>query len=300
VSNDVARALKALGADGGERPLRAAMLAELIARRRAAGRPALTFGVVYPFSVHNYAFRYWMAGGGIDPERDVRLVVTPPARTAERLGAGELDGFCVGAPWGELAAELGVGEPAVRLADIWRLCPDKVFGVRERWGMENPAALAALVRGLLRAGAWADAAENRAELVGMLARPDYVNIPATAVERGLGNICYSRNAASFPFASHALWFLTQMRRWGHIAPGVDMPAVARRVYRADIHREAAASLGLPTPLTDSKVEGAHLEPWSLPATAGAIPMASDVMFDGRVFDPADLRGYSAGFEIARA
>jgi ABC-type nitrate/sulfonate/bicarbonate transport system substrate-binding protein len=299
VSNELARALKEFGPAAQERPLRAALFAELIARRRAAGRPALTFGVVYPFSIHNYAFRYWMAAGGIDPERDVRLVVVPPARTAERLGSGELDGFCVTAPWAELAVELGIGEPVLRLADIWRLCPDKVFGVRERWAMENPAVLQALVRALLRAALWADDVGNRPELVALLSRPDYLNIPARAVEKGLVNIFYSRNAASFPFASHALWFLTQMRRWGHIEADVDMPAVARRVYRADLYRQAAAALGLPAPLSDSKVEGAHIEPWSLPATFGAIPMAPDVMFDGRVFDPADLHAYTAGFEIAR-
>lgn len=298
-SNELARALKDFGPATAERPLRASIFAELIAKRRAAGRPTLTFGVVYPFSIHNYAFRYWMAGAGVDPERDVRLVVVPPQRTAERLGSGEIDGFCAGAPWSDLASALGVGEVVVRIADIWRLCPDKVFGVKERWAAENRGALQAMMRALLRAGVWADAPENRGELVGILARPDYVNTPPKVVEQGLVNISFSRNGASFPFASHALWFLTQMRRWGHIEANVDMPAVARRFYRADLYREAAASLGLPAPLTDSKLEGAHLEPWSLPATTGAIPMAPDVMFDGRVFDPADLRAYEAGFEIAR-
>jgi two-component system, oxyanion-binding sensor len=187
----------------------------------------------------------------------------------------------------------------VRIADIWRLCPDKVFGVSERWATGNRSALQAVVRALLRAGAWADAAENRGELIGILSRPGYVNTPPKVVEQGLVNISFSRSAAGFPFASHALWFLTQMRRWGHIDANVDMTAVARRVYRADLFREAAAGLGLPAPLTDSKVEGAHMEPWSLPATTGAISMAPDVMFDGRVFDPADLSTYSAGFEIAR-
>ena len=278
---------------------RAAALAHLIVRRQGQGAPPLTFGVVHPFSIHNYALRYWLAGAGVDPDRDVRIVVVPPPRTAERLASGEIDGFCVGGPWGNLSADQHVGEVLLRVADIWGLCPDKVFGVTEAWSSDNPDTLQALMRALLRAGVWADDPANRPELIAMLARPDYVGSPPEVVEAGLTNIAYSRNAASFPFASHALWFLTQMRRWGQIDEGVDIPLTARRVYRADLHRIAAAAVGLPTPLAESKIEGAHAEPWSLPATEGAIPMAPDAMFDGRVFDPIDPEAYIASFEIGR-
>jgi nitrate/nitrite transport system substrate-binding protein len=316
VSVALADALRAVDWEGiAEHPRTARPLARLVEARRAFGDRALIFAVVFPYSMHNYELRYWLAQAGIDPDRDVRLVVVPPAAMAERLRRGDIDGFCVGAPWNALSVAEGVGEILIYASDLWRVGPDKVFGVTHDWAQANPAALQAMVRALLRAAAWADAPENRGTLAAMLAQDAYVNAPEAMIRQSLVGspahnsggetgasldyIIYHRYAASFPWRSHALWFLTQMLRWGQIGPEIDLKAVASSVYRPDLFRAAAAHIGEPAPLVDHKAEGGHAEPWILEQATAPIPMAPDLFFDGRVFDPRQAERYAAAFPVSR-
>lgn len=313
VSRGLAAAMRAVDPEGmAERPRTARPLARLVQARKACGDRPLTFAVVFPYSMHAYELRYWLAAGGVDPDRDIRLVVVPPPRMAERLKAGDIDGFCVTAPWNALSVSEGVGEIIVYATDIWRLGPDKVFGVTRAWGETHPEPLQALVRALLKAAAWCDAPAHRGELAALLARPAYVDAPEEVVRQSLVQspaytleqegpssqdyLVYHRYAASYPWRSHALWFLSQMLRWGQIGPEIDLRRVADDVYRPDLFRQAAQSLGEPAPREDLKVEGAHAEPWTLD---GVIPMAADRFMDGRVFDPADPAAYAQGFEVTR-
>jgi two-component system, oxyanion-binding sensor len=265
--------------------------------------------------MHAYELRYWLAAAGIDPDRDVRLVVVPPPRMAERLKSGEIDGFCVTAPWNALSVSEGVGEIIVYASDIWRMGPDKVFGLAREWGEASPEALQAVIRAVLKAATWADAPENRGELASLLARPAYVDAPEAVVRQSLVGsppyaagqdgpasqdyIVFNRYAASFPWRSHALWFLTQMLRWGQIGPEVDLRAVADAVYRPDLFRRAAATLGAPAPLVDDKAEGGHDAPWVLDLATAPIQMAPDAFFDGRIFDPRQPARYARDFRISR-
>lgn len=298
-----------------ERPRSARALKPLIEARRKAGEPPLTFAVVFPFSVHNYQLRYWLAAAGIDPDRDLRVAVVPPARMAARLAAGDIDGFCVGAPWNALAVSQGQGEIMIYASEFWRVGPDKVFGVTEAWAEKRPETLRAVLRALLQAGAWADEPGNRGELASLLARPGYVDAPVDVIAASLTGspsyapgepgpdsldyIVYHRYAASFPWRSHAVWFLTQMLRWGQIGPQTDVAAAVDRIYRPDLYRAAAAELGVAAPLVDEKVEGLHASPWTLDEATAPIPMAPDVFFDGRAFDAAQPLRYATGFEIGR-
>lgn len=316
LSTALAEAMRAVDPEGmAAKPRTARPLARLIAARRAFEERPLTLAVVFPYSMHAYQVRYWLAQAGIDPDRDLRLVVVPPPRMVEKLKAGEIDGFCVTAPWNALAVSDGVGEIAVYASDLWGMFPDKVFGLTRTWGEANPEALQAVIRALLKAAAWADAPENRSDLASMLADPAYVNAPEGVVRQSLigsppytaggeasgsqDYIVYHRYAASYPWRSHALWFLSQMLRWGQIGPEVDIDAVAQAVYRPDLFRSAAAALGEPAPLIESKLEGSHSTPWRLEAATRAIPMAPDSFFDGQTFDPATARAYAAGFKISR-
>jgi nitrate/nitrite transport system substrate-binding protein len=256
-----------------------------------------------------------MAEAGIDPDRDVRIVVAPPARMAERLGSGAIDGFCVSAPWNAQAVADGSGEIMLYASDLWRVGPDKVFGVTDAWARRNPETLTALLRALIRAQAWADEPGHRGELAALLSHPRYVNAPEALVglsllgsppyarsEPGsdsLDYIIYHRYAASFPWRSHAVWFLTQMLRWGQIGPEVDIAAAAEAAYRPDLYRLAAADLGAPAPLVDEKVEGLHASPWTLDEATSPIAMAPDLFFDGGRFDAAQPLAYAAGFDIGR-
>ena len=317
VTRALADALREVDPEGmAQKPRSARPLARLIAARRERGEPLLTFAVVFPYSMHNYELRYWMAQAGIDPDRDVRLVVVPPPRMAPRLRAGDIDGFCVGAPWNAVSVSEGAGEILIYASELWRLGPDKVFGVTDAFAAANPDTLQAMLRALLRAAAWADAPHNRAELASVLARPEYVGAPEEIVrlsrvgappyvagEPGPGSldyIVYHRYAASFPWRSHAVWFLSQMLRWGQVGEGLDIAAAAEAVYRPDLFRAAAAELGEPAPLVDEKVEGAHPVAWTLDEASAPIAMAPDLFFDGKVFDAAQPAAYAASFQITRA
>lgn len=97
----------------------AVALKRVLETMREQGEQQPTFGVTYPFSSHNYEFRYWLAAGGIDPDLDVKLVVVPPPLTSDALAAGAIDGFCVGAPWNMVASERGVGKIVAAKQDIW-------------------------------------------------------------------------------------------------------------------------------------------------------------------------------------
>jgi ABC-type nitrate/sulfonate/bicarbonate transport system substrate-binding protein len=310
VSTALAAALAAIDAEGmAASPRTARPMHRLIKDRASRGESPLTFAVVFPYSVHNYQLRYWLAEAGIDPDRDVRIVVVPPPRMAERLKSGEIDGFCVGAPWNALSVLEGAGEILIRSSQFWSGAPDKVFGVGAAWAEREPDRLQAVLRALLRASVWADASENRPELASLLAAPQFVGVSEAAIAASLDqpgggptvdHIAFHRNAASFPWRSHAVWFLSQMQRWGQIGADVDVQALARTVYRPDIYRQAAASLALPSPLIDEKIEGAHDHPWTLDAATGAILMTADVFFDGKRFDPAQPLAYAESFAVKRS
>lgn len=223
-------------------------LAEVVAARRASGQGALTFAVVFPQSMHNYMLRDWLVGAGIDPDRDVRLVVIPPPRMVELMRAGEIDGFCVGAPWNAVAEAEHVGRILMTSSQIWPGGPDKVLGVTADLALQRPDDLRACLRAVIRGAAWADAPENRQDLVALLARPAWVGVAPEALVRALEQeIVFHRDGAGLPDRQHALWFLSQMVRWGQLDAGRDLEALADQVYRPDLYRDAVLSLDADEP-----------------------------------------------------
>lgn len=223
-------------------------LGEVVKARRASGQPALTFAVVFPQSMHNYLLRDWLVGAGVDPDRDVRIVVIPPPRMVERMRAGEIDGFCVGAPWNAVAEAEGVGRILMTSSQIWAGGPDKVLGVTTELAAQRPDDLRACLRAVIRGAAWADAPENRQDLVALLARPAWVGVAPEALVRALEQeIVFHRDGAGFPDRQHALWFLSQMVRWGQLDAGRDLEALADQVYRPGLYRDAVLSLDADEP-----------------------------------------------------
>lgn len=218
-------------------------LARLVARRQAEGASPLTLAVVFPYSIHAYLLRDWLARAGVDPDNDVRLTVAPPSRMTELLVGGVVEGFCVTEPWDSAAVAAGAGKIVIRGGQLWPRTPDKVFAVTEAWAEADPERLRALLRALLRAAAWADAPQNRAEFVAILAHPNRVAADPAVIEASLVDIVYEADGASAPQPIHAAWMLSQMMRWGHVAPEVDIARVAARVYRPDLHAAAAGDLG---------------------------------------------------------
>ncbi len=296
-----------------ERPTTARALKKVIDQDKRAGKPPMTFAMVFPVSTHNYEIRYWMASAGIDPDRDVRLVVIPPPQMVANLEAKHIDGYCVGEPWSAHAVAAGIGHTLITSYEIWNNSPEKVFGVSREWAERNPKTHRAALMALIEAAQWMDRLENREEVVRLIARPKYVNAPEDVVKMSMtGTFRYAageparplpdfnvfyRYAANFPWRSHAMWLLTQMLRWGQIGEAIDIRSVASEVYRPELYREAAVALGAPVPHQDYKTEGSHASSWTLSDASAPIVMGPDRFFDGRVFDPARPVDYLAGFEI---
>jgi nitrate/nitrite transport system substrate-binding protein len=295
------------------RSLTARALARVIGADHAACREPMRFAMVFPYSAHNYLLRYWLAAVGIAPDRDVRLTVVPPPYMVEALRSGEIDGYCVGEPWNEQAVAEGAGRSLVTSQEIWANHPEKVFGVTQEWAERHPNTHKAALMALLEACAWIDRPENRPEVSEILAREEYVNAAPEVVSLSMGGSfrfdtdeepvamsdfnVFHRFAANFPWQSHAVWFITQMVRWGQIAEPVNIRQAAEQVYRPDLYREAARELGFTFPTLNYKTEGLHDEPQHLEAAAASLRLGPDCFCDGRVFDPADPVGYLAGFDI---
>lgn len=260
-----------------------AALKRVIDEDKARGLPAMAFAMVYPFSTHHYELRYWMAAAGIDPDRDVRLVVVPPPQMVGHLSAGNIQGFCVGEPWGSLAASMELGQVVATSNDIFAGRIEKVLGVTQTFADSCPETHKALTSALIAAGAWCDS--NRTELAEIIAQPAYVNVPVDVARQGLqgDSVIFHAHAANFPWRSQALWLIGQMKRWGHVNPQVDSRRLADLCYRPDLYRLAAH--GNPVPLSDHKTEGTHAAPWILDKATAPIAMGPDRFLDGATFDP---------------
>ena len=256
-------------------------------------QPDPTLGVVHDHSTHSLLLRYWLASAGAVAGRDYRLIVTPPAQTVEALESGRILGFCAGAPWGEVARRAGVGETVATSDDVWRSAPEKCLAARRSFAQSRPERLAALMRALYRAAAFCEARDNAPYVASLLARATYLDLDSHAILASLpgGTQAGARprffaGAATFPWRSHGLWFLGQMRRWGLVPEETDAAALVASVYRPDLYRSALGGVGAAAPDGDMKIEGAHAEAWTLPAGTGAIPMGPDTFCDGALFDPA--------------
>lgn len=245
------------------RPLDARAVAAVVARRAASGAKPLVLASVFPYSPQNYMTRLWLSSAGVDPDRDVRMAVVPPPHTVAYLSGGAIDGYCVGEPWNQQSEALGIGRIAITGPDIWRGMPEKVLGCTESWAANNPNTLRALIKALIEACLWLDEPANRPEAARILSSPRYLNMPAEVMARTLelpGFHVFQRDAANFPWRSHADWFLAQMVRWKQAPADTDIKAVADRVYRTDIYRAAAREMGVDCPEADRLPPGGHGEP----------------------------------------
>jgi NitT/TauT family transport system ATP-binding protein/nitrate/nitrite transport system substrate-binding protein len=270
--------------DGGPHP---ALVAGRRLHRMLPGRKILRLAVVHARSTHDLLLRYWLAASGFDLEREVTIQVIPPAEMVAALGAGKIDGFCAGAPWGAMALRAGIGRIVIDSAAIWRRHPEKCLAVRQDWAEARPELLQSLLRALLLAAQYADDPIIVPLMAKLLSSDRYVGVPAEVIAESLpggdgGASIFFGQAATYPWRSHARWFLSQMIRWGDLPADLDVAAAAS-VYRPDLYRDAAGFLGLPLPLADGKQEGGHEADWQIPAMPAPIQMAPDPFCDGACF-----------------
>ncbi|MBS9479030.1 CmpA/NrtA family ABC transporter substrate-binding protein [Ancylobacter radicis] len=259
LGNETFRALEeeAQGGDLADPFISGAALKRLVAARAARGEEQLAFGMTFPFSTHNYLLRFWMAAAGIDPDRDVRLIVLPPPYMVDALSNGHVHGFCVGAPWPSVAVETEIGRILHFGSEIVATCPEKVLAMRAGFVAENGEATLALTRALIRATAWCATPENRVALAHMLAAPERLNLGADLILRSLDGrlridargmvredprYLVLESAAARPDVRQALWLYAQMVRWGQATLGEAGRAAVESCYSPEIYDMALAGM----------------------------------------------------------
>lgn len=298
-------------------PISASALKPVIASYKAEGKN-FKMGMVFPVSTHNYELRYWLAAGGVNPgfytdgdvggtvSAEALLSVTPPPQMPATMEAGTIDGYCVGEPWNQAAVQKKIGVPVITDDQIWKKNPEKVLGMRKDFAEKYPATTAALLRAIIKAQQWLDVdnGKNRAEAVKILAQSNYVGADESVIGASMqGTFTFApgdtrsapdfniffRDYAGYPFYSDAIWYLTQMRRWGQISQDQSDEwyfDTAKAVYRPDLYLSAATKLA----------EDGAIPKESIPDSDGFKGVQTGFI-DGVTYDGKAPNAYLAKFKI---
>lgn len=279
---------------GAKAAMNSAALKPIIAEKKAKG-DKINMAMTFPGGTHDLWLRYWLAAGGIDPDKDVDLITIPPPQMVANMKANTMEAFCVGEPWNGQLVNQGIGYTAVSTGQMWMNHPEKSLGMRSDWVAKNPNAAIALTAAVIEAQRWCDNPANTAKLAEIIAGRDYLKCEVGEIfNRLAGNFTFGdgrviKNApfkmkffagnASFPFKSHDLWFLTENQRWGKLPKSLNTNGIIAKVNRADIWRAAAKKIGVAAPPSDSR--------------------GVERFFDGKVFDPSKPAAYLASLGIKR-
>lgn len=288
-------------------PIKADYLKPVVEKYKADGKP-FKMGMVFPVSTHNYELRYWLAAGGIHPGyysktdtsgqilADAFLSVTPPPQMPATMEAGTIYGYCVGEPWNQQAVFKGIGVPVITDYEIWKNNPEKVFGIRADFAEKYPNTTTALVKALIRAAKWLDENNNanRMEAVKILAKPAYVGADEAVIANSMTgtfeyekgdkrevpdfNVFY-RYFATYPYYSDAVWYLSQMRRWGQITdhkPDSWYDEIAKKVYKPDLYLKAANLL-----IKEGKIKSEEIPTGTDGYKKPQTEFIDEITFDGR-------------------
>lgn len=267
-------------------------------KKKASGK-AVKAAMTFPGGTHDLWIRYWLAAGGIDPDKDIETIVVPPPQMVANMKVGTMDCFCVGEPWNLQLIHQNIGYTAVTTGELWNKHPEKSFGMRAAFVDKYPKAAKALLMAVMEAQQWSDKAENKAELAAIMGKRQWMNcpvddvldrtagkfdygIPGKVVENSPHIMKYWRDFASYPFQSHDLWFLTEDIRWGKYEANFDTKALIAKVNREDMWRDAAKTLGVASS--------------EIPASTSR---GKETFFDGKVFDPENPAAYLKSLAIKR-
>lgn len=266
-------------------------LKPIVDAAKAAGKP-MTFAMTFPTGTHAMWIRYWLAAGGINPDKDAGLKVIPPANMFTNMRSGEMDGFCVGEPWNAKTVAEDVGFTAINTQDIWKDHPEKVCAFRADFAERNPKTIKAVLKALNEASVWLDDLKNRPEQCEIVSPTNYVNctkeqiLPRMLGEYAMGDergtrkdpnyMIFSSRNCNYPQYKYAIWFMTQFRRWGLVDGPPDYEGIAKQVMRPDIYEEAMKEIGYAHGGADSKPE---------------------TLFDGVTFDPSKPEEYAKSFAV---
>ncbi|WP_027516689.1 CmpA/NrtA family ABC transporter substrate-binding protein [Bradyrhizobium sp. WSM1417] len=267
-------------------------------KKKASGKPVKA-AMTFPGGTHDLWIRYWLAAGGIDPDKDIETIVVPPAQMVANMKVGTMDCFCVGEPWNLQLIHQNIGYTAITTGELWNKHPEKSFGMRAAFVDKYPKAAKALLMAVMEAQQWSDKAENKAELAAIMGKRQWMNcpvedvldrtagkfdygLPGKVVENSPHIMKYWRDFASYPFQSHDLWFLTEDIRWGKYEANFDTKALIAKVNREDMWRDAAKTLGIASA--------------EIPTSTSR---GKETFFDGKVFDPENPAAYLKSLAIKR-
>ena len=274
-------------------------LKDAFGKAKSAGKE-VKCAVTFPGGTHDLWMRYWLAAGGIDPDKDVSTIVVPPPQMVANMKVNTMESFCVGEPWNAQLVTQKLGYTAFITGEMWKDHPEKAFALRADWVEQNPKAAKALTMAILEAQQWCEKPENKEEMCTIIAGREWLKIePTDILGRSQGNVDYGiegktlenspllmkfwADFASYPFKSHDLWFLTEDIRWGYIPADTDTKALVDQVNREDIWKEAAKALGV----ADAEIPSS--------SSRGV-----ETFFDGVKFDPENPAEYLKGLAIKKA
>ncbi|MCM1982123.1 CmpA/NrtA family ABC transporter substrate-binding protein [Lyngbya confervoides] len=274
----------------------ASPLKEAFAKAKAGGKE-VKCAMTFPGGTHDLWLRYWLAAGGIDPEKDVSMIVVPPPQMVANMKVNSMEAFCVGEPWPLQTVNQTVGYGALTTGELWKDHPEKAFAMRTDWIEKHPKAAKALLSAVLEAQVWCDDDANKAEMCKILAKREWFKVPYDDIidrSQGKFNLAvrefdnpqlmqkYWRDNASYPYKSHDLWFLTENQRWGKIKPDEDLQGIIDQVNREDLWKEAAQAIGQESAIPSSTSRGV------------------ETFFDGVQFDPENPAEYLKTLKIKKA
>lgn len=270
----------------------------------AAQVAPLRIGVPFPFSMHAELLIYWLSALGLPAPQNVDIRTIPPSSMADALGAGDIDAFCVGEPWGSLVVEQGVGQLLIPGSAIWSFSPEKVLAMRTGWAEGNPALCGKLIRALVKSARWLAQPSSHTIAAEVMSRAHYLNLSGEVLDRGLtGQLIISPQgeqrtvanfvefhlgAATFPWRSQAQWIGLQLARRTGLDRAQAMKT-ASTVFRPDIYRAALGESGMDIPGASARVEGGLAVPTPVASAFGRITLLPDQFFDRRVFDPTNSK-----------
>jgi nitrate/nitrite transport system substrate-binding protein len=264
-----------------------------LAKVMAKEKREYTFAGTFPTGTHAMWIHYWLAASGINPLSGAKLITVPPPQMVANMRVGNMDGFCVGEPWGHRAIVDRIGITAITTQDIWRDHPEKTLGTTADFVKKNPNTCRAVMMAVLEASRWIDASlANKMKMAETLAEKSYVNTGVDAInqrilgryQNGLGKTWddpnhmkfFNDGAVNFPYLSDGMWFLTQHKRWGLIKEHPDYLAVARQVNQIELYKQAAGALKINLPKD---------------------PLRTSKLMDGVVWDGKDPKKYADSFAI---
>jgi nitrate/nitrite transport system substrate-binding protein len=264
-----------------------------LAKLMATEKREYTFAQTFPTGTHAMWLYYWLASVGINPLKDAKVITVPPPQMVANMRVGNMDGYCVGEPWGHRAIADGIGITAITTQDIWRDHPEKVLGTTGEFVKKYPNTARAVTAAILEAGKWIDAGlQNKIKMAETVADKAYVNTSVDVInqrilgryQNGLGKTWddtnhmkfYNDGLATFPYLSDGMWFRTQHKRWGLIKEHPDYLAVSKQINQIDLYKQAATASKTPVPKE---------------------VMRSSKLVDGVVWDGKDPKKYADSFKV---